>query len=121
MLDKQLIIKQKTEVDIVENEKILKNKIALFFKMISDIEGFRKSEKNTLKSIRKIDELQDLIKSLKVEKETVIDKCRYLHSLLVTIGLLNQFELFHQELKQKGKLRKRHNRPDESLNVKIKN
>jgi len=125
MLDKQLIIKQKTEADIAENEKTLKNKITSFSKMINDIKAFRKSEKNALKSIRKIDELQDLIKSLKVEKETIkyssVDKCGYLHNLSVTIGLLNQFEVFHQELKQKDKLRKRHNRPDESLNVKIKN
>lgn len=125
MLDKQLIIKQKTEADIAENEKTLKNKIALFFKMISDIEGFRKSEKNALKSIRKIDKIQELIKSLKVEKELIkyspADKCGYLHNLSVTIGLLKQFEVFYQELKQKDKLRKRHNRPDETPNIKLEN
>ena len=118
MLDQQLIIKQKTEADITENEKTLKNKIALFSKMINDIEAFRKSEKNALKSTRKIDEIQELVKSLKIEKETVKystgDKCGYLHNLSVTIGLLKQFEVFYKELKEKDKLRKRHNRPDET-------
>ena len=67
----------------------------------------------------------DFITPLKIEKETVkyssVNKCGYLHNLSVTIGLLKQFEVFYQELKQKDKLRKRHNRPDESLNVKMKN
>ena len=65
MLEQQLTIKQKTEADIAENEKILNNKLGLFSKMISDIEGFRKSKKNALKSIRKIEEIQIHIKKLK--------------------------------------------------------
>jgi len=48
MLDKQLIIKQKTEADIAENEKTLNSKLDLFSKMIIDIKTFRKSEKNAL-------------------------------------------------------------------------
>lgn len=116
-----MIKKQNTENDIIENEKILSGKLGLFYKMISDIEGFRKSKKNASKSIRKIDEIQELLKSLKVEKVTVkssksssIDKHGYLNNLLVIISLLKQFKVFYSELREKDKLRKRHNRPDET-------
>jgi len=126
MLKRYLTIKQKTEAQILENEKILNNKLGLFAKMISDIENFRKSERNILRATQKIEEIQTHVKKkLKTEQELLkyspADKCGYLHNLSVTIGLINQFEVFYQELKQKDKLRKRHNRPDESLNVKIEN
>lgn len=67
MLKRHLTIKQKTEADIVENEKILNNKLGLFAKMISDIENFRKSERNILRASQKIEAIQTHIKS----KQTV--------------------------------------------------
>lgn len=124
MLKRHLTIKQKTEADIVENEKILNGKLGLFAKMISDIENFRKSERNILRAVQKIEEIQTHVKKLKAEQELLkysqANKCGYLHNLSVTIGLLKQFEVFHQELKQKDKLRKRHNRPDETPNIILK-
>ena len=124
MLKRHLTIKQKTEADIVENEKILNGKLGLFAKMISDIENFRKSERNILRAVQKIEEIQTHVKKLKAEQELLkyspTNKCGYLHNLSVTIGLLKQFEVFHQELKQKDKLRKRHNRPDETPNIILK-
>ena len=124
MLKRHLTIKQKTEAQILENEKILNNKLGLFAKMISDIESFRKSERNILRATQKIEEIQTHVKKLKAEQELLkyspANKCGYLHNLSVTIGLLKQFEVFHQELKQKDKLRKKYNRPSDMLNVKIK-
>lgn len=125
MLKRHLTIKQKTEADITENEKILNNKLALFSKMISDIESFRKSKRNILRASQKIEEIQTHVKKLKAEQELLkyspANKCGYLHNLSVTIGLLKQFEVFHQELKQKDKLRKMYNRPSDMLKAKPKN
>ena len=125
MLKRQLTIKQKTEAHIVENEKIINNKLGIFAKMISDIESFRKSERNILRAAQKIEEIQTHVKKLKAEQELLkyspANKCGYLHNLSVAIGLLKQFEVFHQELKQKDKLRKKYNRPSDMLKVKPKN
>ena len=124
MLNRHLTIKQKTEADIAENEKILNNKLGLFAKMISDIENFRKSERNILRSEQKIEEIQTHVKKLKAEQELLkyspANKCGYLHNLSVAIGLLKQFEAFHQELKQKDKLRKKYNRPSDMLKVRTR-
>ena len=124
MLKHYLTIKQKTEAQILENEKILNNKLGLFAKMISDIENFRKSERNILRATQKIEEIQTHVKKLKAEQELLkyspANKCGYLHNLSVAIGLLKQFEVFHQELKQKDKLRKKYNRPSDMLKVKVK-
>ena len=62
MLKRHLTIKQKTEAQILENEKILNNKLGLFAKMISDIENFRKSERNILRATQKIEEIQTHVK-----------------------------------------------------------
>jgi hypothetical protein len=119
MLKRHLTIKQKTEADIAENEEILNSKLGLFSKMISDIENFRKSERNILRATQKIEEIQTHIKKLKAEQELLkyspANKCGYLHNLSVTISLLKQFEVFHQELKQKDKLRKLYNRDSKKL------
>ena len=114
MLKHYLTIKQKTEAQILENEKILNNKLRLFAKMISDIENFRKSERNILRATQKIEEIQTHVKKLKAEQELLkyspANKCGYLHNLSVTIGLL----------KQKDKLRKKYNRPSDMLKVKTR-
>jgi len=125
MLKRHLTIKQKTEAQIVENEKILNSKLGLFAKMIRDIENFRKSERNTLRATKKIEEIQTHVKKLKAEQEllkySAANKCGYLHNLSVAIGLIKKFEVFHQELKHKNKLRKKYNRPSDLLTVKTKN
>mgnify|MGYP001799824210 FL=1 len=125
MLKRYLTIKQKTETQILENEKILNSKLGLFSKKIIDIENFRKSERNTLRATKKIEEIQTHVKKLKAEQELLkyspANKCGYLHNLSVTIGLLKQFAVFHQELKQKDKLRKKYNRPSDMLKGKTKN
>ncbi len=122
MLNRYLTIKQKTEGQIAKNEKILNSKLGIFAKLISDIENFRKSERNTLRATQKIEEIQAHVKKLKAEQELLkyspANKCGYLYNLSVTIGLLKQFEVFHQELKQKDKLRKKYNRPNDMLKVK---
>ena len=122
MLKKHLTIKQKTEAQIAENEKILNSKLVLFSKMVKDIENFRKSERNILRASKKIEEIQTHVKKLKAEQEllkySTANKCGYQHNLSVTIGLIKQFELFHQELKQKDKLRQKYNRPSDMLKTK---
>ena len=96
----------------------------LYIVRVSDIESFRKSERNILRATQKIEEIQTHVKKLKAEQELLkyspANKCGYLHNLSVTIGLLKQFEVFHQELKQKDKLRKKYNRPSDMLKVKTK-
>ena len=83
-----------------------------------------KSERNILRTAQKIEEIQTHVKKLKAEQELLkyspANKCGYLHNLSVTIGLIKQFEVFHQELKQKDKLRKKYNRPSDMLKVKTK-
>ncbi len=85
MLKHYLTIKQKTETQIAENEKILNSKLGLFAKMISDIENFRKSERNILRANQKIEEIQTHVKKLKAEQELLkyspANKCGYLHNL----------------------------------------
>ena len=67
MLKRYLTIKQKTEAQIVENEKILNNKLGLFSKIISNIKNFKRfkqTKKNAFKSIKKVEFIRFLIVGL---------------------------------------------------------
>ena len=67
MLRLYLTIKQKTESQILKNEKILNNKLGLFSKIISNIKNFKRSKrtkKNAFKSIKKVEFIRFLIVGL---------------------------------------------------------
>lgn len=112
-----------TEQQIAEHEKLLQQRLKDLAIMISDIEKLRKSQKNIILAAKKDNEIKDRVKKLLAEKElakySLYAKYGYLHNLSMTLGLIDQFEDFMEELKEKDALRRKYSIEGEELDFGI--